>query len=272
MKVSPFEKVANYLILGVFGLVILGPISVIVTLAFGPENASVAQEGRVFHWEIFPTAWEVARFGQYMLTSVVVAVIVVVVAVLASILAGYALGTMKFRGATPIFYLFLLGIMVPTEAFIVPLYFDLRTVGLTNTVWGVAFPQIAMSIAFGTFWMRTYFRSSSQALIDAAKLDGAGSMRILWQVLVPIGRPAILTLVLLTFMWTWNEFLLPLVMIVSDARRTAPLGLAFFQGQNTTDYSLLSAAGVLVALPIALLYFALQKKFISGMVGGISTR
>ncbi|MBF4551673.1 MULTISPECIES: carbohydrate ABC transporter permease [unclassified Pseudoclavibacter] len=268
MNVSVFEKIANYLILGVFGLVILGPISVIVTLAFGPENASVAQEGRVFHWENFPTAWEVARFGQYMLTSVVVAVIVVVVAVLASILAGYALGTMKFRGATPIFYLFLLGIMVPTEAFIVPLYFDLRTVGLTNTVWGVAFPQIAMSIAFGTFWMRTYFRSSSQALIDAAKLDGAGSMRILWQVLVPIGRPAILTLVLLTFMWTWNEFLIPLVMSPNGSVRTAPLGLAFFQGQYTQGTALLAAGAIMVALPVVVLYIFLQRHFIQGMLEG----
>ncbi|MFC5123581.1 carbohydrate ABC transporter permease [Pseudoclavibacter helvolus] len=175
---------------------------------------------------------------------------------------------MKFRGATPIFYLFLLGIMVPTEAFIVPLYFDLRTVGLTNTVWGVAFPQIAMSIAFGTFWMRTYFRSSSQALIDAAKLDGAGSMRILWQVLVPIGRPAILTLVLLTFMWTWNEFLIPLVMSPNGSVRTAPLGLAFFQGQYTQGTALLAAGAIMVALPVVVLYVFLQRHFIQGMLEG----
>ncbi|MCD5348082.1 carbohydrate ABC transporter permease [Agromyces sp. H3Y2-19a] len=268
MKVSPIERGANYVVLVAFALIVLGPIAVIVSLAFGPQSASAAREGGLFHPENFPEAWEIGRFGQYMLNSVIVAVIVVVVAVLASILAGYALGTMKFRGATLMFYVFLLGIMVPTEAFIVPLYFDLRVVGLTNTVWGVAAPQIAMSIAFGTYWMRTYFRTSSRALIDAARLDGAGSMRILWQVLVPIGRPAILTLVLLTFMWTWNEFLIPLVMSPSGSVRTAPLGLAFFQGQYTQGTALLAAGAVMVALPIVLLYVFLQRHFIKGMIEG----
>ena len=268
MKTSALERGANYVILIVFALIVLGPIGVILTLAVGPQSATVAREGRTFHWENFAEAWEVGRFSQYMLNSVTVAVIVVLIAVTASILAGYALGTMSFPGSTFFFYLFLLGIMVPTEAFIVPLYFDMRSIGLTNTVWGVAFPQIAMSIAFGTYWMRTYFRSSSRAMIEAARLDGAGSLRILWQILVPIGRPAILTLVLLTFMWTWNEFLIPLVMSPSGSVRTAPLGLAFFQGQYTQGTALLAAGAVLVALPVVVLYILLQRHFIKGMLEG----
>ncbi len=268
MKTSRLEKAANYVILIAFALVVLGPIGVILTLAFGPQSASVAREGRIFHWENFPEAWEVGRFGQYMATSVLVAVIVVVVSVTASILAGYALGTMRFRFATVLFYVFLLGIMVPTEAIIVPLYFDLRSIGLTNTIAGVALPQIAMSIAFGTYWMRTYFRTTNRAMIEAARLDGAGSFRILWQILVPIGRPAILTLVLLVFMWTWNEFLIPLVMSPSGTVRTAPLGLAFFQGQYTQGTALLAAGAVIVALPVVVLYIFLQRHFIKGMIEG----
>lgn len=268
MKVSALEKGANYVVLIAFALIVLGPIGVILSLAVGPQSAAVGREGRIFHWENFPDAWEIGRFGQYMSTSVAVAVIVVVIAVTASIFAGYALGTMKFRFATPLFYIFLLGIMVPTEAIIVPLYFDLREVGLTNTVWGVAFPQIAMSIAFGTYWMRTYFRTTNLAMIEAARLDGAGSFRILWQILVPIGRPAILTLVLLTFMWTWNEFLVPLVMSPSGNVRTAPLGLAFFQGQYTQGTALLAAGAVIVALPVVVLYIFLQRHFIKGMIEG----
>lgn len=268
MKVSAFERVANYLILGVFALIVLGPLGVILTTAFGPQSASAARTGGPFHPGNFAEAWEIGRFGQYMLTSVIVAAIVVVVSVTASVLAGYALGTMHFRGATFVFYLFLLGIMVPTEAFIVPLFFDLRMLGLTNTIWGVALPQIAMSIAFGTYWMRTYFRTSSRAMIEAARLDGAGNVRILWQILVPIGRPAILTLVLLTFMWTWNEFLIPLVMSPNGTVRTAPLGLAFFQGQYTQGTALLAAGAVLVALPVVVLYIFLQRHFIKGMLEG----
>ena len=265
MRVSRFETAANYVILIGFALVILAPIGVIVTLALGPERFS---SGGGLHFENFARAWEVGRFGQYMATSVSVAAIVVVVAVTASILAGYALGAMSFRGATAFFYLFLLGIMVPTEAFIVPMFFDMRSLGLTNTIWGVALPQIAMSIAFGTFWMRTYFRGASRELIEAARLDGAGSWRILWQILVPIGRPAILTLVLLTFMWTWNEFLIPLVMSPNGTVRTAPLGLAFFQGQYTQGTALLAAGAILVALPVVVLYVILQRHFIKGMIEG----
>lgn len=270
MRISRLEVSANYLILAVFALIVLGPLGLILGLALEPQSASVGREGRVFHWENFADAWEIGRFGQYLMTSVTVAVIVVVTSVLVSILAGYALGTMRFRGATFFFYLFLLGIMVPTEAFLVPLYFDLRMLGLTNTIWGVALPQIAMSIAFGTYWMRTFFRSASRSMMDAARLDGAGSMRILWQILVPNARPAVTTLVLLVFLWTWNEFLIPLVMSPSGSVRTAPLGLAFFQGQYTQGTALLAAGAVMVALPVVALYIFLQRHFLRGMLEGVS--
>ena len=267
MRISGFERMANYVILIGFAAVVLAPVGVILSLAFGPADAAAERAGG-FHPGNFLDAWEIGRFGQYLVTSVLVAAIVVVVSVTASILAGYALGTMRFKGRGTVFWLILLGIMVPTEAFVVPLYFDLRQIGLTNTVWGVALPQIAMSIAFGTYWMRTYFRTSSVSLIEAARLDGAGSWRILWQILVPVGRPAILTLVLLVFMWTWNEFLIPLVMSPNASIRTAPLGLAFFQGQHTQGTALLAAGAVLVATPVMVLYIFLQRHFIRGMLEG----
>jgi len=268
VTVSAFERAMNYVVLTVFALVVLSPIVVVLKLALGPKDAAASRQRTPIHPGNFPEAWKVGRFGEYMVTSLTVAVLVVVVAVSVSILAGYALGTMRFRGANVLLYVFLLGIMVPTEAIVVPLYFDLRSFRLSNTVWGVALPQIAMSIAFGTYWMRTYFRSASRTLIDAARLDGAGSMRILWNILVPIGRPAILTLVLLTFMWTWNEFLIPLVMSPNGTVRTAPLGLAFFQGQYTQGTALLAAGAVIVALPVVVLYVVLQRHFIKGMLDG----
>jgi raffinose/stachyose/melibiose transport system permease protein len=268
VKVSPFERAVNYVVLITFALVVLGPIGVIVKYAFGPRDAAARRAGRTFQPDNFVEAWNVGRFDRYMVTSVVVSALVVTVSVLVSILAGYALGTMRFRGASFFFYLFLLGIMVPAEAIVVPLYFDLRELHLTNTIWGVALPQIAMSIAFGTYWMRTYFRTSNQSIIDAARIDGAGSMRILWSILVPIGRPAVLTLVLLVFMWTWNEFLIPLVMSPNGSVRTAPLGLAFFQGQYTQGTALLAAGSVIVALPVVLVYVFMQRHFIRGMIEG----
>jgi raffinose/stachyose/melibiose transport system permease protein len=157
---------------------------------------------------------------------------------------------------------------VPFEALIVPLYYAFRDHGLTDSYWGLIWPQTALSISFGTFWMRAFFRSVPTELADAARVDGASSWRILWRVLVPIGRPAILTMVLLVFMWTWNEFLLALVMISDQTHRTAPLGLSAFQSRYGVDIPGVSAAAVYVAAPVVVLYVLLQRQFLRGMLAG----
>ena len=158
--------------------------------------------------------------------------------------------------------------MVPEEALIVPLYFDMRDLGLTDTYWALILPQVALSVAFGTFWMRAFFVVTPRSVLEAARIDGASSWMTLWRVLVPFGWPAILTMMVLVFMWTWNEFLLALVLVSSEDKRTAPLGLAFFQGQHTSDFTLLAAASVIVATPVVIVYIFLQRHFIRGMLTG----
>ncbi len=271
MRVSRAERSANYVILFAFALFALIPILTILQAALGPSDSAGTGETATFaglHLGNFTEAWQVGHFGSYMRMSFMVSSSVVVVSIGLSILSGFAFGTMRFRGSTALFYLFLLGIMMPSEAIVVPLYFDLRTLGLTDTFWAVALPQVAQSVAFGTFWMRAYFRSSSRSLVEAARLDGASNRRILWQVLVPLARPAVVTLTVLVFMWTWNEFLIPLVMVTDESLRTAPLGLAFFQGQYTQGFTLLAAGAVIVATPVVALYLVLQRHFIAGMLEG----
>ncbi|GAA2734671.1 carbohydrate ABC transporter permease [Pedococcus aerophilus] len=271
MRVSRAERTGNYVILIAFAVFALTPILTVLGAALGPDDAAggVTSGGVLgLHPGNFAQAWDIGRFGSYLRTSLLVSTTVVVVSLVLSILSGYALGTMRFRGATVVFYLFLLGIMMPSEAVLVPLYYDLRALGLTDTLWAVVLPQVAQSVAFGTFWMRAYFRSSSRALVEAARLDGASTWRILWQVLVPLARPAVVTLTVLVFMWTWNEFLIPLVMVTSESLRTAPLGLAFFQGQYTQGFTLLAAGACIVATPVVLLYVFLQRHFIAGMLEG----
>ena len=242
--------------------------------ALGPDDAAGTAGGAAtsgilgLHPGNFAKAWDVGHFGSYLRTSLLVSTTVVVISLLLSILAGYALGTMRFRGATVVFYLFLLGIMMPSEAVLVPLYYDLRTLGLTDTLWAVVLPQVAQSVAFGTFWMRAFFRSVPPSLVEAARIDGASSWFTLWRVLLPLAKPAVLTMVVLLFMWTWNEFLLALVMVTEEGLRTAPLGLSFFIGRNQADLTLLAAGAVIVALPVVVLYVFLQRHFIRGMVSG----
>jgi raffinose/stachyose/melibiose transport system permease protein len=264
------ERTANYVILGVFSLIALVPVLGLVLVAVHPPG-SVVSGFSVPHslsFANFTHAWHEGRFSTYLKSSLIVTLSVVALATVLSTLAGYAFGTMNFRGRTVLFYVFLLGIMVPEEAIIVPLYYDLRQVSLTDTYWGLILPQTAQSIAFGTFWMRAYFRSTPASLVEAARVDGASSWSILRRILVPGARPAILTMMVLVFMWTWNEFLLPLVMVSDENLRTAPLGLAFFQGEHAAQLGLLAAGATIVALPVVILYLFLQRRFISGMLSG----
>ena len=266
---SRAEQSLGYVILGVFSLLALAPIvGILFTSLQDPDGIASFGALNGLHFENFKTAWVEGNFGAYLKSSIIVSVSVVVVATLFSIMAGYAFGLMRFRGSTVLFYLFLLGLMVPTEAIIVPLYYDFRDLGLTNTYWGLILPQIATSVAFGTFWMRAFFRSVPRSLVEAARIDGSSAWSTLWRVLLPTARPAVVTMMVLIFMWTWNEFLLALVMVSDEGLRTAPLGLSFFQGRNTSDLTLLAAGSVIVALPVVILYVFLQRHFIRGMLTG----
>lgn len=254
------ERFFNHAILAVFAVIAVFPMIGVLAQALELPDLT---------FSTFADAWREGHFGTYMRNSLIVTAVTVVVAAVLSIMAGYALGTMRFRGAGVVFLLFLAGLTIPTEAIVVPLYFDLRSVGLDNSYAGLILPQVAMSVAFGTFWMRAYFRSVPRSLLEAARIDGASGWTTLWRVLVPVGRPAILTMLLLTTMWTWNEFLLPLVIINSDeGLRTAPLGLSFFQGTHKTDYSLLMAGALIIAAPVVTAYVFLQRQFIAGMLSG----
>ena len=264
MRVSRAETSMNYVILLGFAAFALLPV---LTILATSVSAPLGESGGL-HLSNFAQAWTVGGFGRSLGNSVVVAAIVVTLSLVLSVLAGYAFGTMRFRGATALFYLFLLGLMIPTEATIIPLFFDLRSLGLTDTYLAIAMPQVAQSVAFGTFWMRAQFRAMPVSLLEAAALDGAGPMRALTRIMAPAARPAILTMLVLVFMWTWNEFLIALIMAPGGRLRTAPLGLANFQGQYTAETALLAAGAVIVALPTVILFLFLQRHFIRGMLEG----
>lgn len=274
MNLSRTERIANQLILAVFAAFAVIPLLGVLLSSVTPadQNSGGFAIPHSIDLRNYGTAWSRGNFSSYLVSSVLVTTAVVILSVVLATFAGYAFARMRFRGSSVLFYLLLIGLTLPTEAFIIPLYFNLRTIGLTDTYWALILPQTAQSLAFAVFWMRNQFRGFPGEIIEAARLDGCSDLRVLWRVVVPPSLAPMMTMAVVIAMWTWNEFLLPLVMVVSDSKRTAPLGLALFQGQHLTDYSLLAAAGVMVALPIAVLFFALQKRFINGMVGGISSR
>jgi raffinose/stachyose/melibiose transport system permease protein len=271
MTVSRREQVLSYAVLGAFAVLALYPILSIVLLALHRRSDLVTGFAIPDHlsFDTFRQAWDLGGFNHGLVNSLIVAGTVALATAVLSTLAGYAFGAMRFRGNNALFYLLLIGLIFPYEATVIPLYYVFRDVGLTDSLWALILPQIGLSVPFGTFWMRAFFRSTPGALVEASRLDGASSFATLWRVLLPQAWPAITTMVVLVFMWTWNEFLLALVMIQSDSLRTAPLGLALFAGANRySDPTLTAAAAVLVALPVVIVYVFLQRSFIRGMFAG----
>lgn len=264
------RSLPGYAVLTVTLLFALGPILGIVLVAlqadgsFGAGTLSLDRLGL----DNLGRAWIEGDFASSLGSSLIVVGVTVPVATCLSILSGYAFATMGFRGRDALFYVFLFGMMVPLEATIVPLYYLLRQFGLTDSYLALILPQIALHMPFGAFWMRSSFSVVPRELLEAARADGASTWTTLWRVYVPVARPAVLTLMSLQFMWVWNEFLLPLVMITSPDMRTAPLSISVFRGQYSDDLALVAAACLLVAMPVVLAYAFFQRNFIQGVVSG----
>jgi raffinose/stachyose/melibiose transport system permease protein len=262
--------VFNYAVLGIFSAIALGPLAGIVLLAL--RDPSVDGTSIVFtsglHLENIARAWVAGGFETSMRSSVIVVLVVVPTASILSVIAGYAFGMMRFRGSSVLFYSLLLGLMLPQEATIIPLFYGLNAVHLTDSYWALILPQVGQSVSFGAFWMRAFFLSAPRELVEAARIDGAGPWAILWRVLTPIARPAITSMVVLFFLWTWNEFLLALVLVSDESIRTAPVGLTFFRGRYNTEWTLMAAASLIVALPVLVAYVFMQRSFIRGVLGG----
>ena len=266
-----FERAATHGLLIAFSLIAVYPLVSVLFLSLSRPTDLIT--GFTIPTsptlDSFQTAWTDGGFDRALLNSFIVAASVTVVAVALSVLSGYALGTMGFPGATLIFFVLMTGLIIPWESLIIPLYRMFRGFGLTESLPALILPKIGVSVCLGTFWMRSFFRSTPRPIVDAARVDGAGHLRTLVGVLVPAALPAILTLSVLIFMYTWNDFLLALVMNPGGHLLTAPLALSYFAGsQRTSDQTVVAAAAVLVALPIVAAYILLQRQFIRGFLTG----
>ncbi len=277
MTAGYFERIGAYGVLALFSVLAIYPVLSILFLALHRKTDLVS--GFAFPTRLdlssFKAAWTEGRFGTGFKSSFIVAAAVTLVSAVLSIGTGYAFGTMRFIGDRIVFPVILLGIIFPYEATVIPLYYDFQNVPLLhlhllNTYWALILPQIGQSVAFGTFWMRAFFRSTPRSLIEAARIDGATSFGVLWRVLLPQARPAVMTMSVLVFTYTWNEFLLALVLVSgSQSHQTAPLGLSFFAGAvRAGDPTKVAAAAVLVAAPILVVYLFLQRHFVRGMLAG----
>ncbi|MFC8732629.1 carbohydrate ABC transporter permease [Luteimicrobium sp. NPDC057192] len=267
MRISKTERTVNYVVLTVMAVIVLFPIGTFVAAALSPDRSGKPVGVGSFQWDNFATAWTQAGFSRAMTVSLIIAVSVVVGQVVLALLGGYAFGVLGVAGEKVLFPVVLLGMMISMEAIIVPLYYQFRTLGMTNSLPGIILINLGMGVPFGIFWMRAAFRALPRATFESAELDGAGPLQMLRYLATPMVRPAIYTLILLSFMWTWNDYFLSLVFL-HGANQTATVALGVFQGKYVTQINLMAAGGLIVAAPVLILYVIFQRKFISGMLAG----
>ena len=220
------------------------------------------------HWGNFIEAFQVANMGAIFTSSVLIVSAVVPVSVVIATMAGFALGQLRIRGGQLVFLLFLLGLTLPFEGVIVPIYYEIRNIGLLNTRWAIILPLIGLYMPFAVFWMRAHFLTMPQELSEAARVDGATTWQLFWRVHVPLARPAVSSLGILMTVWTWNQFLLPIVLVDDPAKRTMAGALGAFQGQWGTDIPLLSAGSLLILTPTIIVFVVFQRHFVSALLQG----
>ncbi|MDP9382863.1 MAG: carbohydrate ABC transporter permease [Chloroflexota bacterium] len=221
-----------------------------------------------YQWDNYADAWTRGRFGKYFLNSVIVSLPTVIGSVLLAALGGYGFARFRLRGGQILFYVFLLGLMVPFQSIMIPLFYILRDLKMLGTYWAFIIPSIALGLPFGIFFMRAFFIRMPQELAEAAKIDGASELQVFWRIMLPLATPGITSLAVFSFMGAWNSFLLPLIYMQREELRPLVLGLMFFRGRFTTNIPLTMAGTMIVMLPIVLVYILFQRKFIQGMTAG----
>jgi ABC-type glycerol-3-phosphate transport system permease component len=263
--------VARYAVLIFFLLVFLVPFLWIWSSAL-KTSLEIAQDPfglpDEFLWENLKNAWTVGGFDRYLGNTVIYCAAIVAGVVALSCLAGYALAMLPLPGRGGILALFLLGLMVPFQSVMIPLYYLLRDINLLQTYWAFIVPGIALRLPFGIFLMRGFFRGLPTDLGDAARLDGANEWHVFSQIMLPLARPGLSALVIFQFIDTWNQFLMPLVFVQRDELRPVSLGVMFFFGRFTADRGMIAAGVTITMIPMIILYLLMQRRFIEGVTAG----
>lgn len=247
------------------GLVLL-PLLVVLLTAFSPPGSTASLQVLLqggWSWESYHQAWVQGDFLRAFANSTLVAIAVTLCQIFTAALAGYALARLKFWGKQAILLIVLATLVIPFQLLVIPVFLVLKWGHLINTYWALILPTAANG--FGIYLIRQYFLTIPVQLEEAAALDGATRLQILWWILLPLSRPALVTLSLFTFIGEWNDLFKPLVFTTRPELKTVQLSLAGFQEQFTNNWPLMMAAVIIATLPVLLLFLAGQRQFIQGI-------
>jgi ABC-type glycerol-3-phosphate transport system permease component len=225
--------------------------------------------------ESYLDVWIKARFNKYFLNSLIISCSSTIITLLLSSLAAYPLAKLRFRGEKFIFYLFMVGIIIPIHARIVPIFHVAKDLGIMDSLTGVVLIYQGMDVPFAIFILRAYLMGIPNELLDAARIDGCPEFSIYRRIILPLIKPAITSLAVILFLGCWNDYLIPVILLFSDENRTLPIGITYTLGKwgpVASSYPLTAAGAVITSLPIMVLYAVLNKQFIRGMVAGALKR
>jgi ABC-type glycerol-3-phosphate transport system permease component len=263
------ETAGLWLLLAAGACVMFFPIYWMFVTAIRPRNEIFS--GGV---ELLPTGWVWRNFATAMghmpflawsWNSLVIAVLAVIITVSLNLLCGYAFAKFRFAGRNILFITVLSALMIPIQVIIVPLFLLISDLGLLNSYWGVILPRAAE--AFGIFMVRQFMLSIPDELLEAARLDGASELTIFLKVVLPLSRPVAAVLIIFTFMWRWNDFVLPLVILTDPDMYTVQLGLNLLKGQYNTEWTDIMAIALLSLTPMLLIFMFFQRQLIQGIAG-----
>ena len=265
---SNVRRIASFVVLCAMTAVILLPLLWMLSASVRPESDIAAHPTTLIPTAItlrhYIDIWKIIPFGQEFLNTLIYAGGITICSLLFDSMTGYALARYRFRGRQVLFVLILLALMLPFQVTLIPIYGLLSHLGWINTYQGLIVPR--MTSAFGIFFMRQYFLGLPKDLEAAARVDGASELRIWWQVMMPLARPALLTLGLFHLIYNWNDLLWPLVFTLGPAKQTLPVGLSMFNGEHAPQYGLLMAGSLLALAPMVIAFLLVQRRFVEGIV------
>jgi raffinose/stachyose/melibiose transport system permease protein len=268
---SRTSRLVQNLILLAFALYALMPVY-LVLLASVRSEADLFSGPLTLPWPInlsnFARVWVDGGFSTYFVNSLITSVSVTILVLLVAPLAGFAFAKLEFKGREMLFAFFLAGLVVPAPSVIVALYGDLQLLGLIDNRIGVILPQAALLMPFSVFMMRTVMQELPNELIEASIVDGASLFKAYTSVILPIARPGLMSLALIVFLFSWQEYLLPLVVIQTDSLKPLTVGAATLQGRYGVDYGGIAAAGLIAFAPLVALFLFMQRSFVRGLTAG----
>jgi len=261
----------RHVLLVVLSLLMVFPLVLTISTAF-KTDADVRTNPfglfSSFSTENVVAAWTLGSFGEYVLNSFLLSVPSTLLVVVLSTMGGYTFARLPFFGRTLLFYLVLLGLLVPFFAYMIPLYFQLRSMGLLDSLLGVNLVLASTGLSFGTFFMRAFFSDLPTELEEAARIDGATEWQIFTRVMLPLVTSGAGALAVFTFLQNWNNFLVPLLYLPGGEYRPLTTGLYLFLGGRSVDLGPLAAGTLITVLPVVVLFVAMQRQVTQGFLSG----